>query len=273
MRSESCKELWGKTAIITGGARNIGCAIGKILASRGASVVIVDICDNLKTIPYSLSSRDDLEQAVKEISGFGQKTVGLVCDVRLDNQVSAVTKRVMEEFGRIDILVNNAGVVSLYPAKEISEQAWDEVIDVCLKGTFLCCKYALPHMIEQHSGKIVNISSIAGKRGLGSLAHYCAAKHGVLGITRALAVELAEHNVNVNAICPGTVESPSLEGLASQMDGVDDSYEHFSRGHLFQDRHITPMDIARAVLWLVSEESRHITGASINVDAGWSSRA
>ena len=104
-------------------------------------------------------------------------------------------------------------------------------------------------------------------------AGYCAAKHGVVGLTRALAVEVADHNINVNAVCPGTVESPMLKGLASQVDLNEDPYEHFSQGHLFQDRPITPQDVAQAALWLASEKSRALTGTIINVDAGWSARA
>ena len=108
---------------------------------------------------------------------------------------------------------------------------------------------------------------------MGLSVHYCAAKHGVIGLTKALAMEVADHNINVNAICPGTVESPSLEGLASQVGLSDDAYQHFSQGHLFQDRRITPRDVAHAALWLVSEESRLLTGTTVNVDAGWSARA
>lgn len=114
---------------------------------------------------------------------------------------------------------------------------------------------------------------MAGLKGLGYSVHYCAAKHGVVGLTRALAVEVADHNINVNAVCPGTVESPMLKGLASQVDLSGDPYEHFSKGHLFQDRPITPQDVAQAALWLVTEESRPLTGTVITVDAGWTAQA
>ena len=255
-------------AIVSWAAR----AIAKELASRGASVAIADICNDLKTIPYKLSSSEDLDEGVEELSDFGGKTLGLVCDVRTESQEKTTTERVIEEFGHLDILVNNAGVVSLFPISQLSENAWNEVVDVCLKGTYFCCKYAVDHMIERQYGKIVNISSVAGLRGLGLLVHYCAAKHGVVGLTKALAMELADHNINVNAICPGTVESPSLLGLADQIGVDQDAYEHFSQGHLFRDRPITPEDVAHAVRWLVSEESRSLTGTILNVDAGWSAQ-
>ena len=266
------QEFSGKTALITGGARNIGLAVARVLAARGASVAIADICRDLETVPYSLCTAEDLDNSVAELTSTGANAIGLTCDVRNEDDVRQTVQQVIEEFGKVDILVNNAGVVSLYSIGEISETAWNEVLDVCLKGSFLCCKYAVPQMVKQQYGKIVNISSVAGLRGLGLSVHYAAAKHGVIGLTKALAMEVADHNITVNAICPGTVESPMLEGLASQIDLDKDPYEHFSRGHLIQGKRITPQDIAHAVRWLVSEESRFLTGTIINVDAGWSAK-
>lgn len=266
------KEFSGKCALVTGGARNIGLAIAKELAAQGASIALVDICRDLKTIPYALAGPSDLERAVQEIAQMGVETLGLTCDIRQDRQVKAALGQVRDQFGRLDILVNNAGVVSLNPITRLTEKAWDEVVDVCLKGTYLCCKYALPAMVEQHYGKIVNISSVAGLRGLGLSVHYCAAKHGIIGLTKALALEVADHNINVNAVCPGTTESPMLSGLASQIHLAGDPYPHFARQHLFQDRPITPGDIARTVAWLVSDKSQSTTGAVIPVDAGWSAQ-
>jgi NAD(P)-dependent dehydrogenase (short-subunit alcohol dehydrogenase family) len=258
-----------KTALITGGARNIGLTVARDLAARGVSVALADICQDLETVPYPLSSSDDLEKSVAELSSAGVKAIGLRCDVRDEHQVSETVERVIDEFGKLDILVNNAGVVSLFSIAKLTETAWNEVLDVCLKGTFFCCKYAVPQMVKQHYGKVVNISSVAGLRGLGLSVHYAAAKHGIIGLTKALAMEVAEHNINVNAICPGTVESPMLEGLASQIDLEKDAYEHFSQKHLIQGKRITPQDIANAVRWLASDESRFLTGTVITVDAGW----
>jgi NAD(P)-dependent dehydrogenase (short-subunit alcohol dehydrogenase family) len=272
MVKEPLQAFKGRTALITGGARNIGLAIARDLASQGAAVAIVDICHDLDTVPYCLSTEEDLKNSVKDLSDLGAKILGLTCDVRNEKQVQNTINQVAEEFGKLDILVNNAGIISLFPLKEITEKAWDEVIDVCLKGTFFCCKYAVPYMVERKYGKIVNISSVAGLRGLGLSIHYAAAKHGVIGLTKALAMEVADHNINVNAICPGTVTSPMLEGLASQISLDNDTYEHFSKGHLIKNRRITPQDIANAVRWLASDESRFLTGTVINVDAGWTAR-
>jgi NAD(P)-dependent dehydrogenase (short-subunit alcohol dehydrogenase family) len=266
------QEFKDKTALITGGARNIGLAIAKELACRGAAVAIVDICRDLATIPYSLSSTDDLDNSIAELSALGAKVIGLTCDVRDENQVRRAVTRVIKALGHLDILVNNAGVISLFPISELTASAWDEVLDVCLKGTFFCCKHVIPQMVERRYGKIVNISSVAGLRGLGLSVHYAAAKHGIIGLTKALAMEVADHNINVNAICPGTVESPMLAGLASQINLKMDAYEHFSRGHLIREQRIKPQDIAKAARWLVCEESRFLTGTIISVDAGWSAR-
>ncbi|CAB1063249.1 Oxidoreductase, short-chain dehydrogenase/reductase family [Olavius sp. associated proteobacterium Delta 1] len=266
------QEFKDKTALITGGARNIGLAIAKDLASKGAAVAIVDICRDLETIPYSLSTTDDLDKSIAELTALGVKAIGETCDVRDENQVRSAVAGVIKAFGHLDILVNNAGVISLFPINELSASAWNEVLDVCLKGTFFCCKHVVPQMVKQRYGKIVNISSVAGLRGLGLSVHYAAAKHGVIGLTKALAMEVADHNINVNAVCPGTVESPMLDGLAFQVDLDGDPYEHFSQGHLFRGRHITPLDIANAVRWLVSDQSRFLTGTVISIDAGWSAR-
>jgi len=262
----------GKSALITGGARNVGLSVARKLSTGGASVAIADICDDLETIPYKLSSRTGMDEALETLRASGGDPLGLVCDVRDEEQVFAAVGKVVEAFGRIDYLVNNAGVMSLFPIEELSEKAWNEVLDVCLKGTYLCCKSTVPHMVAHQFGKIVNISSLAGQRGLGHSVHYCAAKHGVIGLTRALAMEVSASGINVNAVCPGTVESVIIEGLASQIELESDAYDHFSQGHLFKDRKITSDDIADAVCWLLSDESRSITGTVINVDAGWSAR-
>ena len=272
LAADPISEFKGKSALITGGARNIGLAVARELAAGGASVAIVDICKDLESIPYPLSSKRDLDAAVEELSAYEGGTLGLVCDVRKEARVKSSVERVIEAFGHLDILINNAGVASLLPITRLSERAWDEVLDVCLKGSFLFCKHAVAHMVEREYGKIVNISSVAGLRGLGLSTHYCAAKHGVIGLTKALAMEVADHNINVNVICPGTVESTGLSGLAAQVGLEGDAYGHFSGRHLFQDRKITSGDIARAVRWLVSDESRCMTGTIVSVDAGWSAR-
>ena len=161
MENEIQGDFKGKTALITGGARNIGLAIARDMASRGASVAILDICRNLETVPYNLSTEADLDRSVADLADFGVKSIALQCDVRDENQVKEAMDQVVEAFGQLDILVNNAGVISLYSISDLSEKAWDEVLDICLKGSFFCCKHAVPHMVARKYGKIVNISSAA----------------------------------------------------------------------------------------------------------------
>jgi NAD(P)-dependent dehydrogenase (short-subunit alcohol dehydrogenase family) len=267
-------KLLGKVAVVTGGARGNGLAAAKLLAAEGADIVIADICENMSTIPYSMSTLETMAQAVESIKEMGRKSIGIKCDVRKASDVEAMVQQTLDTFGTIDILVNNAGNSSMMAVADMSEQEWDEVLDTHLKGTFLCCKYVVPKMIEQHSGKVINISSVGGHRGFGLGAHYCAAKHGIIGLTKSLAMEVADHNINVNAVCPGTVWTPMMQGVAAFFGmEADEAKEQFLAGQSFKDREITPEDIGRAVLWLATDDSRCVTGQSVLVDAGWTCRA
>jgi NAD(P)-dependent dehydrogenase (short-subunit alcohol dehydrogenase family) len=267
-------KLEGKVAIVTGGARGNGFAAAKLMAQEGADIVIADICEDISTVPYALSTVESMGKAVDEIKKLGRQAVGIKCDVRQAADVQAMVQQTLDTFGKIDILVNNAGTATLEAVVDMSEESWDDMIDVHLKGTFLCSKYVVPHMIDAHSGKVVNISSVGGTRGFGMGSHYCAAKHGIIGFTKSLAMETADHNINVNAVCPGTVWTDMMQGLADYF-GMEtaDAKENFFSGHLFKDREITPDDIGQAVLWLVTEDTKCITGGIIMVDAGWTSRA
>ncbi len=267
-------KLEGKVALVTGGARGNGLAAAKLLAQEGADIVIADICEDISTVPYHLSTQATMDAAVEEIKKLGRKAIGIKCDIRKAAEVAAMVKQALETFGKVDILVNNAGVATLEALVDMSEETWDDMLDIHLKGTFLASKYVVPHMIAQHSGKVVNISSVGGLRGFGMGAHYCAAKHGIIGLSKSLAMETADHNINVNVVCPGTVWTDMMAGLASHFGmETEEAKENFYAGHLFKDREITPEDIGRAVLWLCTEDSRCVTGAIIPVDSGWTSRA
>lgn len=267
-------KLEGKVAIITGGARGNGLAAAKCMAAEGADIVIADICENMNTLPYDLATPEVMAGAVKEIEAMGRKALGIKCDVRKAADVEAMVKQVMDTCGKIDILVNNAGNSSMIAISEMSEETWDEVLDTHLKGMFLCCRYVLPHMIAQHSGKVVSISSVGGQRGFGMGGHYCAAKHGIIGLNKSIAMEVADHNINANVVCPGTVWTDMMKGIADYfgMEG-DDAKEQFFAGHLMKEREVTPEDIGRAVLWLCVEDSQNITGNMITVDQGWTCQA
>jgi NAD(P)-dependent dehydrogenase (short-subunit alcohol dehydrogenase family) len=267
-------KLEGKVAIVTGGARGNGLAAAKLLAQEGADIVIADICEDISTVPYPLATQATMDAAVEEIKKLGRKAIGIKCDVRKAAEVEAMVVQTLETFEKVDILINNAGVATLEALVEMSEETWDDMLDIHLKGTFLVSKYVVQQMIAQHSGKVVNISSVGGLRGFGMGSHYCAAKHGIIGLSKSLAMETADHNINVNVVCPGTVWTDMMAGLASHFGmETEEAKENFYAGHLFKDREIMPEDIGRAVLWLCTEDSRCVTGAVIPVDSGWTSRA
>jgi NAD(P)-dependent dehydrogenase (short-subunit alcohol dehydrogenase family) len=267
-------KLKDQVAIVTGGARGNGLAIAKALASEGCNVVLADICEDIPTVPYGMSTRSDLDAAVQAVEALGVKAAGIRCDVRSNGEVKALVAEVLKTFGKVDIAVANAGVTSLVPVADMDEATWDDTLDTHLKGTFLLCHHVVPLMIKAHSGKIVAISSVGGQRGFGMGSHYCAAKHGILGFVKSLAMEVADHNVNVNAVCPGTVWTAMMSGLATHfgMD-QDEAKAQFTEGHLFKDREITPKDIAQAVAWLCLPESKCVTGNMITVDSGWTAAA
>jgi NAD(P)-dependent dehydrogenase (short-subunit alcohol dehydrogenase family) len=256
-------KLLGKVAVVTGGAMGNGFAIAKLLAEEGADIVIPDICD-AKT----------MAQAVENIKQMGRKAIAVKCDISKASDVEAMVQQTLDTFGKIDILVNNAGIASMKALVDMTEEEWDKVVDVDLKGAFLCCKYAVPKMIEQRSGKVINISSVGGRLGFGMGTHYCAAKHGLIGLTESLAVEVAHHNINVNAVCPGTIWTPMMQAVAASFGmEADEAKKEFLGGQLFQDREIMPDDIGKAVVWLASDDSRCVTGESVTVDAGWACHA
>ncbi len=265
------KEFNGKVILITGGARNIGLAVAEAVGLGGARVALADICHDIETAPYAMSSRQDLDDAVARLRKQGVDAIGKVCDVREEEDVQSLVGDVIGTFGRIDMLVNNAGLVSLLPVTDMSLKAWRDITDTCLTGAFLCCREVVRHMIHEGGGRIVNVSSVAGLRGLGLGAHYCAAKHGLIGLTRALALEFADRNITVNAVCPGTTTSTMLEGLARQIELSDEPYRHFSQQHHIKGERIAPQDIAGAICWLLSDAARFVTGVALPVDAGWTS--
>ena len=229
-----------------------------------------DICADINGI-YELSH--DLADVVSEVEKLGRRAVGVKCDVRSSVEVKAMVDAALREFGHVDILVNNAGIEAFNLVQDIPEEEWDKVLDVDLKGEFLCAKYVLPHMIAQKSGKIINISSIYGYQGAPMVAHYCAAKFGVVGFTQSLAREVAEHNINVNAVGPGFVNTKMADAeapLFGPMMGVKpESYYHdvIPMVSLLK-REITPQDVSDMVVFLASEESRNVTGQLLLVDGG-----
>lgn len=242
-----------KVAIVTGGGTGIGRAITLEFAQAGADITVAS------------RSLEHLEPTVKEVTSLGKRCVAVATDIRVPEQVDDMVKRTMDEFGRIDILVNNAGVSFLVKVEDLSPNGWDAVSDINLKGTFLCSKAVGKVMIQQKAGRIINIASMAGVHGSLSMPHYGAAKAGVINFTKALAAQWGKHNILVNCIAPGLIET---EGVKTQMElDAKKVKENLDRSVALA-RYGKPEEIAYVVMFLASEASSFITGETIEVDGG-----
>jgi len=270
----------GQVVLITGGARGQGRAHALTFAREGADISLCDRCAPLATVPYPLATESDLIETVAQIAALGRRALALHADVRRLADMERVREATLAAFGRVDVLVANAGVYSFGPSWELSEEQWDETVDTCLKGTWSACRAIIPHMIGRRQGKIICIASTAAQKGLPNLAHYSAAKHGVLGLVRALAIELAPYNINVNAVLPTAIDTTMCNNQAiydlfhGGPGGTREEMIAFmNRMNLFADRQLLPPEaVSAAVLWLASDEARHITGHALPVDAGFLTR-
>jgi len=269
--------LSGKVALVTGagGERGIGRAIATRLAKEGADVIVNDIVTN----PANMAGWGGLPEVVREIEALGRQSMSIIADISNANQVHNMIRQVLERFGHIDILVNNAAAPAgrdRVPVVDLEEDAWDLVQNVNVKGTFLCCKTVARAMIDRgEGGKIINISSTSGKRGVARYAAYCASKFAVIGFTQSLALELAPHRINVNAICPGLVETERVDGMAAVLKTEGMSTEEYREKMIEQATLTTPLgrigqtsDVAKVAASLASSESDYLTGLSINVSGG-----
>jgi len=261
----------GRSVLITGGARGMGRSHALGFAREGASVAVLDLARGVSGLSYPMGTADELERTARDCRDLsGGKSVAVYADVRNAAEVAAAVMNTLEAFGRIDILVNNAGITTGFRlAHELSEDDWDRVVDVNLKAVWLCCKYVIPHLLPQRSGKIINIASVAGLVASPGYANYVAAKFGVVGLTKTLAIELAEYNINVNCICPATVDTPmTAADIVSYGMKVEETREVIAKINPL-GRILEPDDITDAVLWLASDAARNITGVALPVDAGY----
>ena len=248
-------ELKNKVAIITGARRGMGRSHALILARAGAKVVVSDI------------SLEDCQKVVKEIEKGKGQALAVKCDVTKKKEVEEMVRKTVEKFGKVDILVNNAGITQFVPFLEITEEEWDRTLDINLKGYFLCAQAVTKEMVKQKSGVIINISSVAmGQQGIGlpTIAHYCASKGGIVGMTEALAVELAPFNIRVNAISPGMIETPMIDPLKQDPKTMEAMLARVPMHRVGK-----PEEVSNLVLFLASNESSYMTGSTVVIDGGW----
>jgi NAD(P)-dependent dehydrogenase (short-subunit alcohol dehydrogenase family) len=247
-------DFQGQVALVTGAASGMGLATARALAHAGAAVTLADVSD------------DALRQAVDEIRTAGGNVIGVVCDVADEAQVAAMVERTVAEFGRLDAAFNNAGIQ--VPSSEVADQPaedYDRVNAINLRGVWACMKYELQQMRTQGSGAVVNCSSIGGLVGRAGLAAYHGTKHGVIGLTRSAALEYAARGIRINAVCPGTIDTPMVSSMLDKgMLAMDDLLRDLPMKRLGKAE-----EIADAVLWLCSPGSTFVTGQSLAVDGGF----
>jgi SDR family mycofactocin-dependent oxidoreductase len=264
----------GKTALITGGARGIGRECALALAREGADLVLLDRCAKPATTLYGGASPDDLTRTQEEILGLGRHALTIRADVTKESELRVAVSEALGRLGRIDILVCSAGIFTWGKLWELSEEQWDETIDVNLKGVWLTLKTVVPHMLERRYGRIVVLSSTAGLRGWAEVSHYAASKHGVIGLVRSLALEVGERGVTVNAVCPTRVptEMVTYPAYYEHECGPEATLKDLAaatRAELVLPTDFVPATaIAEAVTWLVSDEAAYVTGTALAVDAG-----
>lgn len=243
----------GKVAIVTGSDRGIGKGIAIVLAKAGANVVITSM------------HKEGCDLMSNQIKQYGVDSLSIKCDVSKEKDVKKLVEATIKKFKRLDILVNNAGVLLQKPIDAVTEKEWDFLINIDLRGVFHGTKYAVQQMKKQKSGgSIINVSSIAGLLGMSNLTTYCAAKGGVIALTRSSSIELAPLNIRVNAICPGLIETPMTEGMTKNKKVLDNFLKQIPLRLVGK-----PEDIGYGALYLASDEARYVTGQALVIDGGW----
>ncbi|MGW7435571.1 SDR family oxidoreductase [Streptomyces sp. NPDC054849] len=269
--------LYGKTALITGAARGLGRATARSFAREGADLVLLDVARDLPGVPYPLGSASQLEHTAHLCRELGVAVLVTEADVRHMAEVDGAVERAMHRFGSLDVLVNNAGIAapSGKAAHEITEQEWQLMLDVDLTGAWRLIHAVGGHMVDRKAGSIINIASTAGLVGYRHFAGYVAAKHGLVGLTKAVALDYAPHKVRVNALCPGSVrddtqvEGRMLAEIARSLHVPVAEHEEIFVGAQPMNALMEPEDVAAAALWLASDESRQVTGSVVAVDGGF----
>ncbi|MBA3344735.1 MAG: mycofactocin-coupled SDR family oxidoreductase [Gemmatimonadales bacterium] len=265
-------EFKGRVAFITGAAHGQGRATALAFAREGADIAAFDVARPLGYPGYAMGSSDDLQSLAEACRQTGVDCLTFAGDVRDDTAVSQAVEATAARFGRIDVLFNNAGICGYGLAHELTEEAWDSMLDINLKGAWMVARRIIPLMMQQRSGVIINNSSVAGLRGMGRLSHYAASKWGLTGLTKSWAIELAPFGIRVNSIHPTGVNTPMNDGLAALEGLTPRQIAERSAGNLLPVPWIEPEDVAHAVLYLASDRARYMTGAPLVLDAGLLSR-
>ena len=262
------KDFENRVAFITGAAHGQGRATALALAKEGADIVAFDVAKKIEYPNYDFGTNDELETLKKEIEALGRKAVIAVGDVRDDAAVTAAVEKAIEQFGKIDILFNNAGICAYATVDEMTDDEWNAMIDINLKGPFNVTHRVVPYMKKAKSGVIINNSSVMGLRGGNRLSHYTASKWGLTGLTKAWAIELAPFNIRVVSIHPTGVNTPMNDGLAAMEGMTPIEIAERSAGNLLPVPWIEPQDVADLVVFLASDKARYATGSQFVIDAG-----
>lgn len=273
--------LTNKIALITGAARGIGRAQAVRFAEEGADIIAIDVCGPIDSVTVPHSSPQDLAETARLVEHAGGRIVADIVDVRGADELRAAVDRGVARFDGLDIVCATAGITSRGAAVDLSEAAWRTMLDINLTGVWNTCTATAPHLINRGAGSMVLTSSIAGLRGLVGVAHYTAAKHGVVGLMRSLAHDLASHNVRVNCVHPTNVDTPLIQndvvrsGFRPDL-GRPPTRDEFAAAatpmNLLAVPWVQPVDVANASLFLASDEARYITAVSLPVDAGSTQR-
>jgi len=261
-------EFAGKVAFITGAAHGQGRAVALALAAEGARIAGFDIAHQIKHPGYPLGSIDELDSLAAEVKNRGSDALIFAGDVRDDAAITSAVAETQKRFGRIDILFNNAGICFYGKSHELTEEQWDAILDINLKGAWLVGRRIIPIMIEQKYGVIINNASIASFRGMNRLSHYAASKWGLTGLTKSWAIELAPYGIRAVSIHPTGVNTPMNDGLAALEGKTPKEIAEASAGNLLAVPWIEPEDVANAVLYLASDRARFVTGSQFVIDAG-----
>jgi SDR family mycofactocin-dependent oxidoreductase len=268
----------GKVAFITGAARGQGRSHAIRLAQEGADIIAVDLTGQIGSVPYPMSTPDDLAETVKEVEALDRRIVATRADVRDYGAVKAALDAGVAELGHLDIVSANAGIFSFGTLAELDETHWQDMLDVNLTGVWHAAKAAIPHLRANHGGSMILTSSTAGLMAIPNIGHYTAAKHGVVGLMRTLALELAPDFIRVNSVHPTGVDTDMIQNAAAYALFAPDlpeaertrevAAERFQTLNALPIPWVEPVDISNAVLWLASDESRYVTGVTLPIDAG-----